>query len=164
MSNLLQRTWRGALKVTSFSLLAFAITLSSAQAASVNPFKKVAGKWRSAGATAVINGNKERIKCRASYKVPGRSVGLSLKCSGPGYFINVRVDARVIGRKVKGSWSESQFGKSGWLSGRASRSSSSLSFGGSAIKGSMRISLKSGRRHSIYIRSNGSKISIPLRR
>ncbi len=135
-----------------------------APAASANPFKKVAGSWRSAGATAIIKGNKERIKCRAKYSVPGRSVNLNLRCSGPGYFINVSVNARVIGSKVKGSWSESQFGKSGWLSGRASSKKSSISFSGGGAKGHMSIRLNSGRRHSIYIRANGNRVSIPLRR
>lgn len=150
-------------KALSVALLSMGLMVGAAGAASANPFKKVKGSWRSAGATAIIKGNKERIKCRARYSVPGRNVKMNLKCSGPGYFINVSVDARVIGSKVKGSWYESQWGKSGWISGRASSKSSNLSFGGSQ-KGSMSVRLSSGRRHSIYIRANGNRISIPLRR
>lgn len=139
-------------------------TLADIEAASANPFKKVSGQWRSAGATAIINGNKESIKCRASYSVPGRKVHLNLKCSGAGYFVNVSVNATVIGGKLKGSWSESQFSKSGWISGRASSASSHLSFGGSSLKGNMSVRLSSRSRHSIYINANGNKVSIPLRR
>lgn len=143
--------------------LFFAATLF-ADAATANPFKKVAGAWRSAGATAIIKGNKEKIKCRAKYSVPGKSVILNLKCSGPGYYINVNVDARVIGSKVNGSWSETQFGKSGSLSGRASSKHSNLSFVGSGVKGVMSLALSSSTRHYISIRANGNKVSIPLRR
>ncbi|GJM02562.1 MAG: hypothetical protein DHS20C08_10630 [Rhodomicrobium sp.] len=160
----LQNAWSSFVKTTAMGVVFAILTMGSINAASANPFKKVAGKWRSAGATAIIKGKKERIKCRASYSTPGRSLIMSLKCSGPGYFVNVSVDARVIGSKVKGSWSESQFGKSGWLSGRASSKSSNLSFGGSSTKGSMSLRLSSRSRHSIYIRSNGNRVSIPLRR
>ena len=151
-------------QIAVLSFLSAAVVVSSVSAASANPFKKVSGKWRSVGATAILNGNKERIKCRASYQVPGKHVSLNLKCSGPGYLINVYVDASVKGGKVSGSWTETQFGKSGWLSGRASSKSSRLSFGGSSMKGSMSIALSSRKRHAIYINSNGNKVRIPLRR
>ena len=150
--------------VLMLSVMALGLIVSSVSMAAANPFKKVKGNWRSAGATAIINGNKERVKCRARYSTPGRKVAFNLKCSGSGYFVNVSVNATVIGSKVKGSWSESQFSKSGWLSGRASSKSSNLSFGGSGLSGSMSISLSSRKRHSIYINANGTRISIPLRR
>lgn len=157
------------LKVASFKLFAAvlligAFSVSGVQSAFANPFEKVAGSWRSAGATAIIKGNKEAIKCRARYDVPGRTVALSLKCSGPGYFINVSVDARVIGSRVRGSWNESQFSKRGSVSGRASNRSSRLTFVGSNLKGSMNISLTSGKRHTLYINSNGNRVIIPMRR
>jgi len=164
MSNLLYNFWNITRKGVIASLLAMAVSITFVGAASANPFKKVAGKWRSAGATAVIKGNKERIKCRASYNVPGRTVKLNLKCSGPGYFINVYVDGRVIGSKVKGSWRETQFGKSGWLSGRASSKSSNISFSGGGFKGGLSVRFSSSKRHAIYIRANGNRVSIPLRR
>lgn len=164
MSNFVNVARLSGLKVVVMGVLALGVIISPLSAASANPFKKVSGKWRSAGATAIIKGNKERIKCRASYQVPGRNMSLNLKCSGPGYYLNVYVDARVIGSKVKGGWSETQFGKSGWLSGRASGKSSNLSFGGSAVKGSMSIAFRGRKRHSIYIRANGTRISIPFRR
>lgn len=152
-----------ALRFAMVAGLVLALTSVSAGAAVANPFKKVKGSWKSKGATVVINGNKEGITCRAKYKVPGRKVFLNLKCSGPGYFINVDVDARVIGRKVKGNWSEKQFGKSGWVSGKASRKSSNLSFGG-GLSGNMTVVLTSGRRHTLHISANGAKARIPMRR
>lgn len=156
-------------RFTGFKLMAAVLfigmfSVSGVQSAVANPFKKVAGSWRSAGATAVIKGNKEAIKCRASYDVPGRTVAMNLKCSGPGYFINVNVDATVIGSRVRGSWRESQFSKSGSVSGRASNKSSRLTFVGSNLKGSMNISLSSGNRHTLYINSNGNRVTIPMRR
>ena len=160
----IQKTAFMGRKIMLLGALTCGLVFSSAVSASANPFKKVAGSWRSSGATAIINGNKEAVKCRARYSVPGRNVSFNLKCSGPGYFVNVNVNARVIGGKVKGSWSESQFSKSGWLSGRASSKRSNLSFGGSGISGSMSISLSSRSRHAIYINANGTRISIPLRR
>lgn len=164
MVSVFKNSWGVFAKTLAVGVVFASFTIGSMEAATANPFKKVAGKWRSAGATAIIKGNKERIKCRANYSTPGRSVNLNLKCSGPGYFVNVSVNAKVIGSKVKGSWSESQFSKSGWLTGRASSKSSNISFGGSSLKGSMSIRLSSKSRHSIYIRSNGNRISIPLRR
>ncbi len=146
-------------------LLVVAITFSGSVAASAkNPFKKVSGSWRSAGAVATISGNRERVKCRARYKTPGNKVAMSLKCSGPGYFINVRVNARVNGGSVSGSWSESKYAKSGSLNGNASKFKSHLSFWGGGVSGSMSISLKSSRRHRMIIHAAGNKIVIPLRR
>lgn len=144
-------------------VLAFALT-GTTSAHAGNPFKKVSGNWRSAGATAIVSGNRERIKCRARYRVPGNKVGLSLKCSGPGYFINVRVSARVNGGGVKGSWSESKYAKSGSLNGNAGKFSSSLSFWGGGVSGSMNIKFKSRRRHTLVINAAGNKVIIPLRR
>lgn len=163
MNHRMKRILNGSGKLALTAILAGLVALSGANAAFANPFKKVSGNWRSAGATAVINGNKERIKCRASYTTPGRTLIMNLKCSGPGYFINVSVDARVIGSKVKGSWREAQFSKSGWISGRATKSRSNLAFGG-GVKGSMSVRLNSRSRHSIYIRSGGNRVSIPMRR
>ena len=151
--------------IVSALLLVIAFTFTgSASASAANPFKKVAGSWRSAGAVATISGNRERVKCRARYKVPGKKVAFSLKCSGPGYFINVRVNARVNGGSVSGSWSESKYAKSGSLNGQASKFRSNLSFWGGGISGSMSISLKSSRRHTMVIHAAGNKIVIPLRR
>ncbi len=169
MSNRVNHLWGRAKNIFVLCLVTVslsiptALSVTSANAAS-NPFKKLSGSWRSSGATAIIKGNKERVKCRAKYSVPGRNVSISLKCSGPGYFINVRVKARVIGKKVKGSWSESQWGKSGWVSGRASSRSSSMSFAGGGVNGNISISLSSRSRHRIHIRANGNRVSIPLRR
>ncbi len=144
-------------------VFSFMLAVNSASAAS-NPFKKVKGSWRSAGATAIVSGNRERIRCRASYRTPGNKVGFTLKCSGPGYFINVRVNARVNGGNVQGSWSESKYAKSGGLSGSASNKHSSLGFWGGGISGNMSISLTSSRRHRIVINAAGNKVVIPLRR
>ncbi len=154
-----------AFEVVSAFLLVLAFTFAgTATASAKNPFKKVAGSWRSAGAVATISGNRERVKCRARYKVPGKKVSLALKCSGPGYFINVRVSAGVNGGSVSGSWSESKYAKSGSLNGSASKFKSNLSFWGGGVSGSMSISLKSSRRHRMVIHAAGNKIVIPLRR
>ena len=150
--------------IVSAFMLVSVFTFAGSVAASANPFKKVAGSWRSAGAVATVSGNRERIKCRARYKVPGKKVGFTLKCSGPGYFINVRVSARVNGKSVSGQWSESKYAKSGSLNGSASRKSSSLSFWGGGISGSMYINMKSSRRHTMVIHAAGNKIVIPMRR
>lgn len=145
-------------------MLVTVFTFAGSVAASANPFKKVAGNWRSAGATATISGNRERIKCRARYKVPGKKVGFTLKCSGPGYFINVRVSGRVNGSSVSGQWSESKYAKSGSLNGSATKKSSSLSFWGGGVSGNMYISFKNSRRHTMVINAAGNKIVIPLKR
>lgn len=141
--------------------------IQSANHAHANPFKKVAGKsWRSTSATAKLSGGVDKLKCGARYKVSGDNTNFNLKCSGPGYFVNIVANFVIKAGKIKrGSWTEYSFGKKGWLSGRASKSSAFVKFRGSDVGGSMSVSLKSSRRQYINISSkDGTKIRISLRR
>ncbi len=82
------------------------------------PFAGLAGEWSGSG---TISLSKERIRCRATYRVAAGDNALqqSLRCASDSYKIELSSDAVSEGGRVSGSWSEASRGVSGTLQGRA---------------------------------------------
>jgi hypothetical protein len=96
-------------------------TISSASAQSA-PFAGLAGAWSGSGTISLSDGSKERLRCRATYRVAAGENALqqSLRCASDSYKIELSSDVTSEGGRVSGSWSEASRGISGTLQGRAS--------------------------------------------
>jgi len=95
-----------------------AATPASAQSA----FAGMHGAWSGSGTISLSDGSKERLRCRASYRVSAGDSTLqqSLRCASDSYKFELSSDVVNEGGRVSGSWSETSRGVSGSLQGRAS--------------------------------------------
>jgi hypothetical protein len=112
---------RNSLAAVAAMFIVHAVTASSAMAQSA-PFAGLAGAWSGSGTISLSDGSKERLRCRATYRVaPGdNALQQSLRCASDSYKIELSSDVVSEGGRVSGSWSETSRGISGSLQGRAS--------------------------------------------
>ena len=88
--------------------LALLLTMSgSRNAAAEGPFTAMAGTWSGPG-TITVNGNKEKLRCRASYDVKnaGSTFDLSIRCASDSYKFDLAGGVNYVNGSVSGSWSE----------------------------------------------------------
>lgn len=76
------------------------------------------GTWSGGGSVTLDDGSQERIRCRATYRVGGANMTMSLTCASDAYKFNLAADVQAEGSAVTGSWSESSRNVSGNLQGR----------------------------------------------
>lgn len=112
------RTSLAAVAAT-FIVAGFATSPASAQSA---PFAGLAGAWSGSGTILLSDGSRERLRCRATYRVAHGENALqqSLRCASDSYKIELSSDVVSEGGRVTGSWSEASRGINGTLQGRAS--------------------------------------------
>jgi hypothetical protein len=86
------------------------------------PFAGLSGAWSGSGTIMLADGSKERLRCRASYRVSASDNALqqSLRCASDSYKFELSSDVVSDGGRVSGNWSETSRGISGSLQGRAS--------------------------------------------
>ncbi len=99
--------------------LLFSISAGHAQS---GPFTSFNGAWSGTGSVQLSDGSKERIRCKANYKVNGNGQGLkqTLRCASDSYRFDLDSDVVAQGGTVTGSWSEQSRNINGNLQGRAS--------------------------------------------
>ncbi|MBR1030325.1 hypothetical protein [Bradyrhizobium liaoningense] len=92
---------------------------SSAQSAL---FSGLAGAWSGTGAISLSDGSKERLRCRATYRVNGPESVLqqTLRCASDSYRFDLSSEVVSQDGHISGTWSEASRNISGSLEGRAS--------------------------------------------
>jgi len=79
-----------------------------ASAQSPSPFANYEGKWNGSGEVIGIDGNREHIRCRATYEISenGSALSQTLLCASASY--RVDVDSYVVahGQNAEGYWHE----------------------------------------------------------
>jgi hypothetical protein len=78
----------------------------------------MAGNWSGGGTVTLDDGSRERLRCRASYKVAGVNMTMSLTCASDAY--KFLLEANVIDERgqLTGTWTESSRNIAGVLQGR----------------------------------------------
>ncbi len=147
--------------VDGFVIALFLIFLFALPVRAASPFDGLAGSW-SGGGSISTGENRERISCRATYRVAGTSVEMSLRCASASYNINASGSMRASGNSISGEFSESSYGVSGTLSGRASGGNISARISG-GFSATLSVNT-SGRSQSISLISENARVSIGLRR
>jgi hypothetical protein len=111
---------RNSVAAVAATVIVHSFTASPAFAQSA-PFAGLAGAWSGSGTISLSDGSKERLRCRATYRVaPGdNALQQSLRCASDSYKIELSSDVVSEGGRVSGSWSETSRGVSGSLQGRA---------------------------------------------
>jgi hypothetical protein len=101
-------------------LAASMMLLASPGQAQTGPFASLAGAWSGSGHIRVADGARERIRCRATYKVEGTGSALNqvLRCASDSYRFDLTTSVTASGKTLSGIWSETSRNINGTLGGR----------------------------------------------
>jgi hypothetical protein len=140
--------------------LAAAFGPATTEAAAAGPFDRFVGSWTGSGHVIGTKGDRERIRCRASYweAESGSVLNQSIVCASDSYRIEITSYVQASGSEVQGSWKEHAQNASGQLTGQIQGGR----FDGSVLGPgfSAAISLTSdGRRQAVSIRPQGGDIN-----
>lgn len=131
-----------------FFMAGFAASTSHAQSSA---FAGMAGNWHGGGTVTLDDGSSERIRCRATYKVLGASMDMSLTCASDAYKFNLLAAVVAQGGEVTGNWSETSRNIGGSIQGRGAHGSFQV------------IAQAAGFGASIGLKTTGNKQTIALR-
>ena len=142
------------------TVLAAALVLGAPVAPShANDFTAMAGAWTGTG-TISVNNNKERLRCRANYRVSngGSTVDLQIRCASDSYKFDLQGGVNSLNGNINGTWSESAHGAAGEIAGTVKAGLISARATGPYF--SAHLSLRTSRNtQSISLNSPGSQIS-----
>lgn len=94
---------------------------ASAALADSGPFAGFEGAWSGTGTVALSDGTKERIRCKATYRVGGGGNELvqTLRCASDSYKFDLSSNVTSSGDRISGNWSEASRNVNGSLQGKA---------------------------------------------
>jgi hypothetical protein len=160
---------RTGARATGVIVSAVALSLLASQShAQSGPFTGLSGSWSGSGTIGMSNGERERIRCRATYAVGsgGNSLRQSLRCASDSYRFDLGSDVRYAGGGIYGSWSEETRGVGGDLTGSVRGSDIRARADGPGFAANLTLSTR-GDRQSVTIRASGgdiTEVSITLSR
>jgi hypothetical protein len=166
---MLMPSTRGLARAACLIVGALALSfLASPGRAQSGPFADLSGSWSGSGTIGMSNGERERIRCRASYAVGGggRSLEQRLRCASDSYQFELTSEIRAAGGRIYGSWSEATRGIGGDLSGTVQGSEIRARADGPGFAANLALSTR-GDRQSVSIRATGgdiTEVSIALSR
>jgi hypothetical protein len=114
----------------------------------------MAGRWSGGGTVTLDDGSTERIRCRATYAVAGREMGLTLICASDSYKFDLQ--GRVLaepGGVITGTWSEASRNVAGKLHGRGDNGSFQVTASGPGFNAGISLATR-GNRQSIVMRAD----------
>jgi hypothetical protein len=147
-SELFAKARRLTFAAVAFFLTAFAASTSYAQSSA---FAGMAGSWHGGGTVSLDDGSSERIRCRATYKVSGASMDMSLTCASDAYKFNLLAAVVAQGGEVTGNWSETSRNVGGSIQGRGANGSFQVN------------ALAAGFTSSIALKTTGNKQQIAMK-
>lgn len=112
-------------KVAAVALLFGSLWVPAPGVAAAGIFAAMSGAWRGDGSIRWYSGETERIRCKATNDVAedGYKIEQTLTCANPSLGEPWRIKSSLAYREaagvVVGTWSESKYGMSGNLTGRA---------------------------------------------
>ena len=115
------------------------------------------GRWTGKGMMHLQSGDKERVKCVATYFVRGGEVKQNLRCASASYRIDARTVLNVSGSRITGSWIERSFSSNGSISGRLTDDGFRLRIVGDAFTAGMTVA-GSSCRQTLTITPSGTSI------
>jgi hypothetical protein len=144
---------------------------SPGAAAQSGPFSEFPGTWSGTGTIRFSDGNKERLRCRATYRVRGssdREIDLQLTCASDSYKFDLAGEFRVDeSDQISGRWTERSRNIGGSAIGRARGERIQVHVESSGFAADVAMTTRSGRQ-SVSIDSQGGgqtvESSITLRR
>jgi hypothetical protein len=139
------------------AILLFA-TAGEAQRGS--PFAGLSGSWTGPGTITLNTGAKERIRCRAVYRVAeaGSNLQLELRCASDSYRFELQSSVTHSDGAVSGTWSEVTRGAVGTISGTSKGNQINLRASSPVFSALLAVTTQHNQQ-AISIQSPGSEIS-----
>ena len=131
----------------------------SAVVAQTGPFSDLEGAWSGAGQILTKAGEKERIRCRATYTIGRNSSGLNqvLTCASDSYRFDLKTAITASGNAFSGNWSETSRKLNGTMTGRVNGGKIDALVEANGFAGSLSVQT-SGNRQTIAIRSENADL------
>jgi hypothetical protein len=125
-----------------------------------SPFTALQGSWSGGGTIALSSGAKERIRCRANYRLGSSSTNLrlDLSCEGDTYRFELQAQLSYRDGMISGNWSESTRATGGSIDGRVASNQINIRAEGQTFTALLFVTTR-GDRQSISIQSPGSEMS-----
>ena len=156
------RPFRLAALAAAAAFLCLDIPVTGGAAAAANPFDGLAGSWSGTGTIKLASGVSERIRCRATYGVTNGGLRLTqdLRCASDSYTFNVESDISYNADAgiVSGTWAETNYSSSGFLSGTVSGGTIKARVKGKTFQAEVDVST-SGNEQSVSIRPKVSEVA-----
>jgi hypothetical protein len=128
-------------------------------------FAGFSGSWSGSGTISLADGSRERLRCRATYRVAGAENRLeqSLRCASDSYRFDLSSDVTSEGGRLSGTWSESSRNINGNLSGRVNGGHVAAAVDAPGFTANLNLNTQ-GNRQSVSITSEGDirNVSIAL--
>ncbi|KPF90369.1 hypothetical protein NML43_15750 [Rhodopseudomonas palustris] len=136
--------------------VAAAMLLSASASYAEGPFAGFEGAWSGTGTVALSDGTKERIRCRATYKVGGGGNQLTqtLRCASDSYKFDLSADVASSGDRITGNWSEASRNINGNLQGKAGGGNIEVFVEAAGFAASISLTTR-GNKQSVAISSKG---------
>jgi hypothetical protein len=133
---------------------------SAGEAQRAGPFTPLSGNWAGSGTISTNTGAKERIRCRAQYKVAqtGADAQLELRCASDSYKFELQSAVSHNDGTISGTWSEVTRGAIGTISGTSKGNQINLRASSPVFSALLAVNTHSNQQ-SISIQSPGSEIS-----
>ena len=140
--------------------IALMLLATPSQAQRSSPFSAMSGAWAGPGTITLNTGAKERIRCRALYKVTesGADLALELRCASDTYKFELQSAVSHNAGAISGTWSEVTRGAIGSISGTASGPQLNLRATSPVFSALLAVTTRSNQQ-TISIQSPGSEIS-----
>jgi hypothetical protein len=149
---------RAALKAALFAVafLHFPVPGNAQQ----GPFAGLSGAWSGGGYLSLASGHRERLRCRANYRVDenGTRLQQSLRCASDSYRFDVNSNIASESGALSGSWSETSRNASGNVSGRVNGSQIQARVDGVGFSANLVVTTRGGRQ-SVTIQSPGHEVT-----
>ena len=155
------RGYRLALgKLVLVTVLGLLASPSLAQQTEGGPFAALPGTWNGTGLIALSSGAKERIRCRATYRVEGGGTDLRLEmsCASDSYKFELQSHITAKDNTITGSWNESTRGVGGSITGTATAAQVRARAEGQTFTAILSMTTR-GTRQSVSIQSPGSEMA-----
>ena len=121
------------------------------------PFAGFSGAWSGAGTIMLADGSKERLRCRASYRLSSGDNALqqSLRCASDSYKFELKSDVLAKGGVLSGTWAETTRNVSGSLQGSAGNGKFDVTVSAPVFTAKL-VMTTSGDKQNVAITSDGS--------
>jgi hypothetical protein len=121
---------------------AAAVTLGSTiHVALANPVLNLPGRWSGPGSIVMSSGEKEQMRCVATYFVEGSgaTVKQNLRCASQGYKIDATTNLLVANGRVSGAWEERTWDTKGSIKGDVNGDAFNLTIDGPGFSAAMAV-------------------------
>ena len=144
----------------SLLLVSLSLAGSAMAAPAASPFAAMAGSWSGSGVLNTSDGQREQLRCRASYDVAGSGteLRLNMRCASKSYNFDLASEAEYRGGAISGSWTETSRNASGTLSGRAIGDHIEAAARGDNFSANLSLTTRGGRQ-TVSIRPQGTNVT-----